>query len=78
MALQARARLLLIGHAAGLLLIEERVSVAAAVAIVEGEGVPGEDAPEPLLSVELLLRRAGVARPEAPAPGTWSWWGARS
>ena len=64
-ALQARAGLLLLGHAARLLLIEERVGVAAPVAVVDGKGVAGEDAPEPRVAVELLLRGAGVARAEA-------------
>ena len=65
MALQARAGLLLLGHAARLLLVEERVGVAAPVAVVDGEGVAGEDAPEPRIPVELLLGRAGVAGAEA-------------
>ena len=64
-ALQARAGLLLLGHAARLLLVEEGVGVAAPIAIVDGKGVAGEDAPEPLLAVELLLRGAGVAGAEA-------------
>jgi hypothetical protein len=64
-ALQARAGLLLLGHAARLLLIEECVRVAAPIAIIDGKGVAGEDAPEPRVAVDLLLRGAGVAGAEA-------------
>jgi hypothetical protein len=49
------------------LLFEERVEVAAPVPVVEGKRVAGEDPPEPGISVELLLGRAAVARPE-PRP----------
>ncbi len=66
-ALDARARLLLLGHTARLLLIEERVRVAPAVAVVDGKGVAGEDASEPRLPVELLLRGSAVAGAEASA-----------
>ena len=61
-AVQARARLLPLGHPPGLLLVEERVGVPATVAVVEREGVAGEDALEPGVPVELLLGGARVAR----------------
>src|SRR5439155_22402871 len=65
--LQAGARLLPLRHPAGLLLVEEGVGVAAAVSIVDGERVTGEDPPEPRLLVELLLGEATIARAESPA-----------
>ncbi len=66
-ALQARPRLLLLGHPPRLLLVEQRVDVAPPVAVVDREGVAGEDPPEPRVPVELLLGRPAVAGPE-PAP----------
>ena len=66
--LDARARLFLLGHSTRLLLIEEGVRVAPAVAVVEGKGVAGEDASEPRLPFELLLRGSAVAGAEASAP----------
>src|SRR5262249_41789540 len=47
--LQTRAGLLALGDPLRLLLVEEAVVVAAAVAIVEREGIAGEDALEPRL-----------------------------
>ena len=66
-ALDARAGLLLLGHAPGRFLIEQRVEVAASVAVVERERVAGEDPLEPGVTLELLLGRARVARPQAAA-----------
>src|SRR5262249_1876607 len=66
-ALQTRARLLAFGDPARLLLVEEAVEVPAAIAVVEGERVPGEDASQPRLLVELLLGGPGVPRAEATA-----------
>ena len=77
-ALDARARLFLLGHPACLLLIEEGVRVAPAVAVVEGKGVAGEDAPEPRVPVELLLRGSAVTGTEAPGLRTSSRWAATS
>jgi hypothetical protein len=64
-ALDAGARLRLLRHAARLLLVEERERVAAAIAVVDREGVAGEDALEPRVALELLLGEAAVARAEA-------------
>ena len=67
-ALEARAGLLLLRHAPGLLLVEEHVDVPAPVAVVERERVAGEDALQPGLPVELLLGQPAVARAEPAAP----------
>src|SRR5215510_10075911 len=62
-AVQAGPRLLALGHAPGLLLVEERVVMAAPVAVVEREGVTREDALEPGIALELLLGWSGIAPP---------------
>src|SRR5262245_29315797 len=67
-AVQAGPRLLALGHAPGLLLVEERVVMAAPVAVVEREGVTREDAPEPGIALELLLGWSGIAPPDTPPP----------
>ena len=46
-AVQARAGLRALGDALGLLLVQQHVGVAAAVAVVDGEGVAGEHARQP-------------------------------
>src|SRR5262245_7206422 len=58
-AVQARPGLLALGHAPGLLLVEQRIVMAPAIAVVECERVAREDALEPGLTVELLLGRPG-------------------
>src|SRR5206468_1295810 len=66
--LQARAGLLALCHAPGLFLIEQRVEVAAPVAVVERESVAREDPLEPRIAVELLRRWTAIARAETTAP----------
>src|SRR5262245_50132748 len=67
-AVQAGPRLLALGHAPGLLLVEERVVMAAPVAVVEREGVTREDALEPGIALELLLGWSGIAPPDTSPP----------
>ena len=62
--MQARAGLLLLGDPLRHLLVGKHVGVAAAVAIVEGEGVTGEETFEPRVALD-LLRRQGLASPVA-------------
>src|SRR5262249_57976881 len=64
-ALDACARLLLLGHPSGLLLVEEREGVTTPIAVVDRERVAGEDPLEPRVAIELLLGRPTVARAEA-------------
>src|SRR5262249_13806681 len=58
------SRLLPLRHPLRLLLVEQGVEVAAAIAVVESEGVAGEDPLEPGVLVELLRRGPGIARAE--------------
>jgi len=64
-ALDARPGLLLLGHPPRRFLVEQRVGVAAPIAIVEGERVPREDSLEPGIAAELLLGRPAVAGADA-------------